>query len=71
MKGSDVVRYLGFCPTTGYRILKHWEKEDVLTPVLLPALKGLRYRRDEVEQLAKNKEKTETVKSFLTNERKK
>ena len=56
LKGSDVVKMLCLGGTAGYRLLKHWEKENILIPVRLPALKSLRYRRDEVEAICKNKE---------------
>lgn len=56
LKGSDVVKMLCLGGTAGYRLLKHWERERILLPVKLPALKSLRYRRDEVEAICKNKE---------------
>jgi|11_taG_2_1085331.scaffolds.fasta_scaffold22940_4 hypothetical protein len=56
MKGSEVVRMLCLGGTAGYRLLKHWERERILLPVKLPALKSLRYRRDEVEAICNNKE---------------
>ncbi|MBL18703.1 MAG: hypothetical protein CMC82_02590 [Flavobacteriaceae bacterium] len=56
LRGSEVVRLLGLGATAGYRLLQHWEKHKILTPVRLPAIKTPRYRRDEVEELANNKE---------------
>jgi len=56
LKGSDVVKMLCLGGTAGYRLLKHWERERILLPVKLPALKSLRYRRDEVEAICNNKE---------------
>ena len=56
LKGSEVVRMLRLGGTAGYRLLRHWESENILTPVKLPALKSLRYRRDEVEAICNNKE---------------
>lgn len=55
MKGSEVLKMLRLGGTAGYRLLKHWEKENILRPVRLPALKSLRYRRDEVEEICSNK----------------
>lgn len=56
LKGSEVVKMLGLGATAGYRLLKHWNTEQILIPVLLPALKTPRYRKDEVEALCSNKE---------------
>lgn len=56
LKPSEVVRMLRLGGTAGYRLLKHWEKENVLIPIRLPALKTLRYRRDEVEEICLTKE---------------
>jgi hypothetical protein len=56
MKGSEVVRMLRLGNTAGYRLLKHWESENILTPVRLPAIKSLRYKREEVEAICNNKE---------------
>lgn len=56
LKGSEVVRLLGLGATAGYRYLKHLEKEAILLPVRLPGMQAPRYKREEIEALANNKE---------------
>ena len=56
LKGSEVVRLLRLGSTAGYRLLKHWENERILKPIRLPAVKSLRYRKDEVMEICNNKE---------------
>jgi len=56
LKGADVCRLLGLGSTAGYRYLAHLEKHGLLTPIKLPAIKTPRWRKDEVEALASNRE---------------
>jgi len=66
LRGSEVCRFLGLGMTAGYRYLRHLETHQILLPVRLPAIKTPRYRRDEVENLAKNKELVD-VEEFKVN----
>ena len=67
LKGSEVLRVLGMGETAGYRYLKHLEKNSILKPVFLPGIKAPRYRRDEIEELAKNKEPVPCEKFYTNN----
>jgi predicted DNA-binding transcriptional regulator AlpA len=59
LKGSEVCRLLGLGNTAGYRYLAHLQKHEILKPIKLPALKTPRWRKDEVEALANNRDEIE------------
>lgn len=66
LKGADVLRVFDMGRTAGYRWLKHLEAQNVLIPVRLPGIKTLRWRKDEVEALANNKDEIPCA-DFQTN----
>ena len=56
MKGSEVLKFFGMGATAVYRWLKHLENHKVLEPIILPGLKRKRWKREEVMQVANNKD---------------
>jgi len=56
LKGSEVIRMLGFGATAGYRYLKFLEQNKILMPVHLAGVKSPRWSRFEVEEFLDKRE---------------
>jgi hypothetical protein len=69
IKKGEASRILGFGNTAGYRYLTFLEEENIITPIKLPGIKTLRYRKEEILELANNRDpqKYAGVSDFKTN----
>lgn len=66
LKGSEVIKLLGFGVTAGYRYLRYLEENKIVKPVYLDGVKTPRWVRSEVMDLA-NKRTPSNSPEFVTN----
>lgn len=69
IKKGEASRILGFGTTAGYRYLTFLEEENIITPIKLPGIKTMRYKKGEILEIANNRdsEKYQGVSDFKTN----
>ena len=69
IKKGEASRMLGFGNTAGYRYLTFLVEENIITPIKLPGIKTLRYKKEEILEIANNRDsqKYSGVSEFKTN----